>query len=126
MLEEMHTDQAPAAVGPYSQAVKAGGFLFVSGQIPGETEAGPAPDTIESQARRVFTQLKNILEASGSSLSNVVKTTVFVRSMADFASVNRIYGEFFSKPYPARSCVEVSALPKGAAIEAEAIALASA
>lgn len=122
MIESVSAAKAPAAIGPYSQAVKAGGYLFVSGQIPVNPADNSIPETIREQARQAFTNLKNILDASGSGLSNVVKTTVFIRSMDDFALINPVYSEFFSKPYPARSCVEVSKLPKDAAIEVEAIA----
>ena len=125
MIESVSTKKAPAAIGPYSQVVKAGGYLFVSGQIPVNPADNSIPETIEGQARQTFTNLKNILEASGSGLSHVVKTTVFIRSMDDFASINQVYAEFFRQPYPARSCLEVSKLPKGVAIEAEAIAIKS-
>ena len=123
MNEFISTENAPAAIGPYSQAIKAGGFLFVSGQIPLSPSDNSIPSTIDDQARQVFTNLKNVLEAAGSDLSNVVKTTVFIQNMEDFTSVNQIYSEFFSEPYPARSCVEASKLPKNAAVEVEAIAV---
>lgn len=123
MAESISTENAPAAIGPYSQAVKTGGLIFVSGQIPVNPSDNSIPETIEDQARQSFLNLKNILEAAGISLSKVVKTTVFLKNMGDFAVVNQIYGEFFSKPYPARSCVEVAKLPKGVAVEAEAIAV---
>lgn len=122
MIESVSTKNAPAAIGPYSQAIKAGGFLFVSGQIPVNPTDGSIPEGVEAQARQAFTNLGGILEAGGSSLSAVVKTTLFIRSMSEFAKVNAVYADFFRKPFPARSCVEVSALPKGVLIETEAIA----
>lgn len=122
MIESVSTKNAPAAIGPYSQAVKAGGFLFVSGQIPVNPTDGSIPEGVEAQSRQAFTNLGGILEAGGSSLSAVVKTTLFIRSMSEFAKVNAVYADFFGKPFPARSCVEVSALPKGVLIETEAIA----
>lgn len=122
--QAVRTDRAPAAIGPYSQAVRSGGFIFVSGQIAldpatGQLVQGP----VEEQVRQVLTNLKAILEAAGSGLEHVVKTTIFLRSMDDFAAVNRVYAEFFSAPAPARSTVAVAALPRGAAVEIEAIAV---
>lgn len=119
------TDRAPAAVGPYSQAVRAGGFVFVSGQIPldpatGELSGGPAA----VQAAMVLQALGHILEAAGTGLEKVVKVTLYLTDMGDFAEVNRVYGEFFPHDPPARCAVEVAALPKGASIEVEAMALA--
>jgi 2-iminobutanoate/2-iminopropanoate deaminase len=122
MIEAVRTGNAPAAIGPYSQALKAGGFIFTSGQIPVNPTDGTVPPEIEGQARQVFENVKNLLEAADSSLARVVKTTVFIKNMADFAKVNDIYAEYFSEPFPARSCVEVSALPKGVLIEVEAVA----
>lgn len=123
-LKEIRTDRAPAAIGPYSQAVQAGGAVCTSGQIP----INPATGQIESrdiagQTAQVLENLKNVLEAAGSSLSKVVKTTVFIKDMNDFARVNEIYSGYFSAPFPARSCVEVARLPKDVLIEIEAVAI---
>jgi 2-iminobutanoate/2-iminopropanoate deaminase len=119
------TEKAPQALGPYSIAVQAGGFIFCSGQLgldPATNEL--APGGIESQTRQALTNLKHILEAAGSSLDNVVKTTVFLQDMAEFARMNTIYGEFFTAGFPARSTVQVAALPKNGAVEIDAVALA--
>jgi 2-iminobutanoate/2-iminopropanoate deaminase len=117
------TDKAPAAIGPYSQAVKVGNLLFTSGMIP----IDPATNTlveggIEVQAERALMNVKALLEESGSSLDKVVKTVVFIKDMNDFAKVNEIYAKYFTKDFPARSCVEVARLPKDVLIEMEAIA----
>ena len=117
------TDKAPAAIGPYSQAVKVGNLLFTSGMIP----IDPATNTlveggIEIQAERALMNVKALLEASGSSLDKVVKTVVFIKNMDDFAKVNEIYAKYFTQDFPARSCVEVARLPKDVLIEMEAIA----
>lgn len=117
------TDKAPAAIGPYSQAVKVGNLLFTSGMIP----IDPATNTlveggIEVQAERALMNVKALLEESGSSLDKVVKTVVFIKNMNDFAKVNEIYAKYFTKDFPARSCVEVARLPKDVLIEMEAIA----
>ena len=116
------TDKAPAAIGPYSQAVEAGGFVFASGQIPIDPATGNIPEGIEAQARQALTNVKNLIEAAGLTLEAVVKTSVFIRNMDDFAKVNEIYAQFFTDRYPARSCVEVSKLPKDVLIEVEVIA----
>ncbi len=121
-MKEIKTNNAPAAVGPYSQAVVINNTVFTSGQIPVNPVSGEIPEGIEAQANQVFANLKNLLEASGTSLAKTVKTTVFIQNMDDFAKVNQIYGTYFTEPYPARSCVEVSKLPKGVLIEVEAIA----
>ena len=123
MKEIIATDKAPAAIGPYSQAVKVGNLLFTSGMIP----IDPATNTlveggIEVQAERALQNVKNLLEASGSSLDKVVKTVVFIKDMNDFAKVNEIYAKYFTSDFPARSCVEVARLPKDVLIEMEAIA----
>ena len=124
MKEIIATDKAPAAIGPYSQAVKVGNLLFTSGMIP----IDPATNTlveggIEVQAERALQNVKNLLEASGSSLDKVVKTVVFIKDMNDFAKVNEIYAKYFTENYPARSCVEVARLPRDVKIEIEAVAL---
>lgn len=116
------TDKAPKAIGPYSQAVQAGDFLYVSGQIPVDPKTGEIPDDIASQAKRSLENLKAILEAAGYLLSDVVKTTVFSTDINDFAEVNAVYSEYFPKEAPARSFVAVKDLPKGVKIEIEAVA----
>lgn len=123
MKNIIKTDKAPAAIGPYSQAVMLGDFLYTSGQIGLDPVSGKLVEGgIEAQAERVMENLKAILEASGMSFENVVKTLVFITNMDDFGKVNDIYGRYFKDNPPARSCVEVSALPKGALIEIELIA----
>lgn len=123
-LNAVKTERAPAAIGPYSQAVAVGGFIYTSGQIPINPETGliDARD-IDGQARQALENLKNVLEAAGSGLTKVVKTTVFIKDMGDFTKINEIYSSFFSGPYPARSCVEVARLPKDVLIEIEAVAI---
>ena len=116
------TDKAPAAIGPYSQAIEAGGFVFASGQIPVDPATGNIPEGIEAQAEQTFTNVKNLMEAAGLTLENVVKTSVFIKDMNDFAKVNEIYATYFTGDHPARSCVEVARLPKDVLIEVEAIA----
>jgi 2-iminobutanoate/2-iminopropanoate deaminase len=117
------TDLAPAAIGPYSQAVQAGSLLFLSGQIPLDPSSGDmTPDDVEAQTHRVMRNLQAVLAAAGTSLATVVKTTIYLTDMADFAVVNRIYGEYFSPPFPARATVAVNALPRGARVEIDAIA----
>lgn len=123
MKEIIITDKAPGAIGPYSQAVKTGNLLFTSGMIPIDPATGEITgDTIEEQAERAISNLKNLIEAAGSDLGKVVKTVVFIKNMDDFAKVNQIYTRFFEKDCPARSCVEVARLPKDVLIEIEAIA----
>ena len=116
------TDKAPAAIGPYSQAIQAGDFLYVSGQIPVDPKTGNVPAEIQAQARQSLENLKAIVEAAGYTLSDVVKTTVFAADIADFAAVNEIYAEYFSREAPARSFVAVKDLPKGVGLEIEAVA----
>ena len=117
------TKNAPAAVGPYSQAIDCGDFVFLSGQIPLVPETGLVADGgLEAQAHQIFANIKAVLAEAGMSLSNVVKTTVFMTDLSQFAAFNAIYAEYFKAPYPARSCVEVSALPKGVLVECELIA----
>lgn len=121
----VETGSAPPAIGPYSQAVAAGGFIFVSGQIPIDPATGAlVPGGVREQAARVLESLRGILEASGSGLDRVVKTTVFLVDLRDFEAVNAVYGRFFGAAPPARATVQVAALPRGAAIEIEAVALA--
>ena len=123
MKKVISTTNAPAAIGPYSQAVEANGFVFASGQIPVNPASGEIPAGIEAQAEQVMTNMKNLLEAAGTSLDHVVKTTVFIKSMDDFATINGIYSKYFEKDCPARSCVEISRLPKDVLLEMEAIAV---
>jgi 2-iminobutanoate/2-iminopropanoate deaminase len=119
----IHTKLAPAAIGPYSQAVLSGGFLFTSGQIPLDPASGElVRGDVKAQARRVFLNLSEVLKASGASFDDVVKTTVFLTSMTDFAALNEIYAEYLGERKPARSTVAVVALPKGAAVEIELVA----
>jgi len=123
MNQIIHTPNAPAAIGPYSQAVKAGSMLFVSGQIPIDPATGVfAGEDITSQSRQSLTNVKNILEAAGYALTDVVKTTVLLADIADFAAMNAVYAEFFTENCPARACFAVKDLPKGALVEIEAIA----
>ena len=125
MIETIATESAPKALGPYSQALKAGGFIFCSGQIPIDPAANAVvATTIEDQTRQAITNLKHVLEAAGSSLARVLKTTVFVKDMNDFAALNQVYAEMFGETRPARSCVEVARLPKDVKVEIECIALA--
>jgi 2-iminobutanoate/2-iminopropanoate deaminase len=123
MKEPVSTKNAPSAIGPYSQAVKAGGMIFCSGQIPidpltGQVVSGSAAE----QARRVMENLKAVVEAGGYSMSDIVKTTIYLTDLSAFAEVNRIYESFFVAPYPARATVQVAALPRGVAVEIDAIA----
>ena len=121
-MKQVKTLNAPEAIGPYSQAIIINNMVYTSGQIPVNPVTGNIPEGIEAQAKQVFENIKNLLEASGTSINNVVKTTVFIKNMQDFPVVNGIYADYFTEPYPARSCVEVSALPKGVLIEVEAVA----
>lgn len=124
MKQAIHTEQAPAAIGPYSQAIKAGGFIYVSGQIPVDSATGAfAGESIEIQTEQSLKNLKAILEEAGSGLDKVVKTTVFLADMKDFAAMNEVYAQFFRAPFPARSAVAVRTLPKGALVEIECIAV---
>jgi len=122
-MRTLHTSKAPAAIGPYSQAVEAGGFLFSAGQIGLIPETGEfaGPD-IETQASQVFENLGAILEEAGVSFSDVVKTTVYLQNMAEFPTVNAIYAKHFTEPFPARSTVAVAGLPKGARVEIDIVA----
>lgn len=114
---------APAALGPYSQGIVAGGFFFASGQVPIDPATGElAGQTVEAQARQVFANLGQVLAAAGCGFADVLKTTVFLTDLANFAEVNSIYAEYFVEPFPARSCVQIAALPKGSLLEVELIA----
>lgn len=123
MKKRINTESAPAAIGPYSQGIKAGNFIYVSGQIPIVPETGEiAEGDISAQTEQAIKNIKNILEAGGASLKNVIKTTLFLTDMAEFGKVNKTYAEFFTEDPPARVCVEVPKLPKNAKIEIEATA----
>ncbi|MDR5694382.1 MAG: RidA family protein [Armatimonadota bacterium] len=123
--EKVYTENAPAAIGPYSQAIKANGFVFVSGQVALDPRTGQlVGEDVKAQTRRVLENIKAILEASGSSLDKVVKTTVYLKDLNDFGQMNEIYGEYFKEIPPARATVQVSRLPREAAVEIEVIALA--
>jgi len=123
MFKIIQTKKAPAAIGPYSQAIRVGNFVFSSGQIGLEPKTGQLVEGIEKQTERAIENLKAILEEAGLSLKNVVKTTVYLKNIADFSQMNEIYSQFFKENKPARATVEVSNLPKGALIEIEAIAV---
>jgi len=120
----IHTDNAPAAIGPYSQAIQAGNTIYVSGQLPIDPATGNfAGEEIASQTRQSLTNIQNILKAAGADMSNVVKTTVLLKNIADFGAMNEVYAEFFTAPYPARAAFEVACLPKNALVEIECVAV---
>ena len=122
--QALSTSKAPAAIGPYSQGVKAGNTIYVSGQLPIDPATGAfAGDGIAEQTRQSLTNIKEILAAAGCDMSAVVKTTVLLADIADFAEMNSVYAEFFSEPYPARAAFQVAAVPKGAKVEIEAVAV---
>ena len=121
MSKVISTDKAPAAIGPYSQAIEVNGMVFTSGVIPVDPQTGVIPATIEEQANQAFSNLRNLIEASGASIDKVIKTTVFIKEMNDFGKINEIYATYFKEPFPARSCVEVARLPKDVMLEVEAI-----
>ena len=123
MRQTIQTNDAPGAIGPYVQAVKCGDFLFTSGQLGIDAQSGQLADGVEAQAHAALKNLGAILRASGSDYAKALKTTMFVTDMGDFSRVNEIYQSYFDGVYPARSCVEVAALPMGARIEIECIAL---
>lgn len=118
----IHTDKAPAAIGPYSQATRGVANLFTSGQLGIDPVSGELPEDFTAQARQAFENLKAIIEAAGGSMSNVMMITIFLTDMANFPAVNAVMQEYCQAPYPARSCFAVAALPKGGAVEIEAIA----
>ena len=122
--ETINADKAPAAVGPYCHAVKTGNLVFTSGQLGLDPKEGTLPEGVEAQADQALTNLNEVLKASGLSLDHVIKTTVFLNDINDFAALNAIYEKRFGDNKPARSCVEAGALPKGALFEIEAIAVA--
>ena len=119
----IHTEHAPAAVGPYSQAIKTDGLVFVSGQLGLDPQSGKLRDGLEAQTQQILQNLAAALDAAGCTMADIVKTTIFLTDMADFSTVNKIYAGEFSDAPPARSTVEVSALPLGGLVEIEAIAL---
>ena len=121
-MKTVSTDKAPAAIGPYSQAQIVGNLVFCSGQIPIIPASGELARGLEAQAHQVFQNISALLSAAGSDISKVVKTTVFIKNMDDFAAINAIYAQYFTAPFPARSCVEVARLPKDVLLECEAIA----
>ena len=122
-MKETSTDRAPAAIGPYSQAVETGNMIFTSGVIPVDPKTGEiSGNDAAEQAEQAFNNLKALLEESGSGMDRVVKTTVFIKNMDDFSRINEVYARHFFKPYPSRSCVEVARLPKDVLIEVEAVA----
>lgn len=121
-MKTVATDKAPAAIGPYSQAQIAGGMVFTSGQIGIDPETGLIAEGVEAQAHQVFKNLAALLTAAGSDISKVVKTSVFIKDMNDFGAINAIYAQYFTEPFPARSCVEVARLPKDVLVECEVIA----
>lgn len=123
MKNVIHTDKAPAAIGPYSQAIEVNGMVYTSGIIPVVPETGEIPQGSAAQAKQAFLNLSNLLEAAGTDMGQVVKTTVFIKEMNDFAAINEVYADFFTEPFPARSCVEVARLPKNVMLEIEAIAI---
>ncbi len=120
----VQTVAAPPPIGSYSQAIRSGDMLFVSGQIPLDPKTGEIPDTFSKQTHRVLLNLKAVLEAGGSSLDQVLKVTIYMQNLDQFDQMNQIYAEYFGSSKPARACVEVSALPKGVGLEIEAIAAA--
>ena len=122
-MKAISTKKAPAAIGPYSQAIQVGNLIYTSGQLPIDPTTGAFPEGgIKEQTRQSLTNVKAILKEAGVSMSNVVKTTVFMADMGDFADMNSVYSEFFAEPYPARSAVAVKTLPKGALVEIEVVA----
>jgi 2-iminobutanoate/2-iminopropanoate deaminase len=126
LRERIQTENAPAAIGPYSQAIKAGGFVFASGQIPTDPQTGQfVAGGIAEQTEQVLKNLRAVLEAAGSSLDQVVKTTVFLADMKEFSGMNEVYARFFPEPPPARATVAVAGLPRDARVEIEVVAMVS-
>lgn len=121
-MKEIKTTKAPGAIGPYSQAIEVNGLVYTSGQIGIDPATGAIVEGVEAQAHQVCKNLTELLKATGTSMDNVVKTTVFIKDMNDFGTVNGIYAQYFTEPYPARSCVEVARLPKDVLVEIEVIA----
>lgn len=123
MKTVVSTKNAPAAIGPYSQAISVNGLLFTSGIIPADPATGEIAEGLEAQANLAFSNLKHLIEDAGSSMKDVVKTTVFISDMENFAKINEIYAKYFEEPYPARSCVQAARLPKDVMLEVEAAAV---
>ena len=121
-MKEIKTTKAPGAIGPYSQAIEVNGLVYTSGQIGIDPATGAIVEGVEAPAHQVCKNLTELLKAAGTSMDNVVKTTVFIKDMNDFGTVNGIYAQYFTEPYPARSCVEVARLPKDVLVEIEVIA----
>lgn len=122
-MKQISTQNAPAAIGPYSQAIEVNGFVYASGQLPIDPATGAFPEGgVKEQTRQSLQNVKAILEEAGLALSNVVKTTVYLADMGDFAVMNEVYSQFFAQPFPARSAIAVKALPKGALVEVEVVA----
>ncbi|GGF93709.1 RidA family protein [Paenibacillus albidus] len=120
--KQVATTKAPGAIGPYSQAITTGSWIYTSGQLGLDPETGVLAEGVQDQARQALNNLKAILEEAGASLDHIVKTTVFLKDMNDFVAVNEVYSSFFTEPYPARSAVEVARLPKDGLVEIEAVA----
>lgn len=117
------TDKAPAAIGPYSQAMEVNGMVYTSGVIPVVPSTGEIPEGSQAQAKQALENLSNLLQAAGTDMDHVIKTTVFIKEMNDFGAINEVYATYFTKDFPCRSCVEVARLPKDVMLEIEAIAL---
>lgn len=126
MKQVLHTEKAPAAIGPYAQGWKVGDMVYTSGQLGVDMETGKLAEGVEAQARASMRNVGEILKAAGASYGDVVKTTIFVKDLADFKTVNTVYAEFFDGVYPARSCVQVAVLPMGGLVEIEAVAMVEA
>lgn len=122
MKNVVATDKAPAAIGPYSQAIVVNDMVYTSGVIPVNPATGDIPEGSAAQAEQAFQNMSNLLEAAGTSMANVIKTTVFIKEMNDFGIINEVYAKYFPEPYPSRSCVEVARLPKDVMLEIEVIA----
>ena len=123
MKKAISTDKAPAAIGPYSQAIEVNNMVYTSGVIPVNPATGEISEGVEAQAEQVFVNMEGLLEAAGTCMENVIKTTVFIKEMNDFAKINEVYAKHFTGTFPARSCVEVARLPKDVLLEVEAIAV---
>ncbi len=121
-MKAVKTEKAPGAIGPYSQGVVVGGLVYTSGQMGMDVASGAIPEGVEEQAHLACKNVAAILEAAGTSIEKVVKTTVFIKNMNDFAAINAVYAQYFTEPFPARSCVEVARLPKDILVEIEAVA----
>ena len=126
MKQVLHTEKAPAAIGPYAQGWKVGDMVYTSGQLGIDMETGKLAESVDAQARASMRNVGEILKAAGASYGAVVKTTIFVKDLADFKTYNTVYAEFFDGVYPARSCVQVAALPMGGLVEIEAVAMVEA